>query len=213
MLLLIVVAYAESLLRSLRRGRRRRQPHAAVAGLVVVGALGGMTATLWGWMFGITGPTLVLLHRAMRGLGAVAGLLAGLAGRQVGERTRARRQANRLVLVARRYNRCPRPSPHRSGPVAETRHEQDTGGRAWRTGLGRGRSGQLGRRGGPGDVASLRAGGRFPSPERRRAACPSAAVVNGQPAATSSDAHPAQLYPDPRLPTCRSGSSTTAARP
>ena len=40
-LLLFVVAYAESLLRSLRRGRRRDNRTAAVAGLVVVGAVGG----------------------------------------------------------------------------------------------------------------------------------------------------------------------------
>jgi serine/threonine-protein kinase len=100
-LLLFVVAYAESLLRSLRRGRRRDNRNAAVAGLIVVGLVGGVAATLWGWMLGIAGPTLVaFIVTAV--LGAVAGLLAGLTGRQVGERTRARRQANRLVLVARR---------------------------------------------------------------------------------------------------------------
>jgi len=100
-LLLFVVAYAESLLRSLRRGRRRDNRNAAVAGLIVVGVVSGVAATLWGWMLGIAGPTFVaFIVTAV--LGAVAGLLAGLAGRQVGERTRARRQANRLVLVARR---------------------------------------------------------------------------------------------------------------
>jgi serine/threonine-protein kinase len=100
-LLLVVAAYAESLLRSLRRGRRRDNRVGAVVGLVVVGAVGGLTATLWGWMLGIDGPTLVsfVLPAAV---GAVAGLLAGLAGWQVGDRTRARRQSNRLVLVARR---------------------------------------------------------------------------------------------------------------
>ena len=60
-----------------------------------------MSATLWGWILGIAGPTLVSFV-VIAILGAIAGLLAGLAGRQVGERTRARRQANRLVLVARR---------------------------------------------------------------------------------------------------------------
>jgi serine/threonine-protein kinase len=100
-LLLFVVAYTESLLRSLRRGRRRDSRNGAVAGLVVVGVIGGLAATLWGWLLGIAGPTfLSFLLTAI--LGAGAGLLAGLAGRQVGERTRARRQANRLVLVARR---------------------------------------------------------------------------------------------------------------
>ena len=110
-LLLFVVAYAESLLRSLRRGRRRDNRTATVVGLVVVGAIGGSTATLWGWMLGIAGPTLVSFVVAAA-LGAVAGLLAGLAGRQVGDRTRARRQANRLVLVARRSALPPAtPSP------------------------------------------------------------------------------------------------------
>ena len=65
------------------------------------GSMGGVAATLWGWMLGIAGPTLAAFVVSAV-LGAVAGLLAGLAGRQVGERTRARRQANRLVLVARR---------------------------------------------------------------------------------------------------------------
>jgi serine/threonine-protein kinase len=99
-LLLVVVAYAESLLRGLRRGRRR-QNRAAVAGLVVVGLFGGLTATFWGWMLGIAGPTLVSFV-VPAAVGAVAGLLAGLAARQVGNRARAKRQSKRLVMVARR---------------------------------------------------------------------------------------------------------------
>jgi serine/threonine-protein kinase len=100
-LLLFVVAYTESLLRSLRRGRRRDNRSASIAALVVVGLVGGVTAVLWGWMLQIAAPS--FLPFVVCGvLGAAAGLLAGLAGRQVGERTRARRQANRLVLVARR---------------------------------------------------------------------------------------------------------------
>ena len=100
-LLLIVVAYTESLLRSLRRGRRRDNRTAAMAGLVVVGVLGGAAATLWGWALTISSPTFVsFLVSAV--IGAAAGLVAGLAGKKVGERTRARRQSNRLVLVARR---------------------------------------------------------------------------------------------------------------
>ncbi len=103
--LLIVVAYAESLLRSLRRGRRRKN-RGTVTGLVVVGAFGGLTATLWGWMLGIAGPTIVsFVVPAV--LGATAGLLAALAARQVGERARGRRQSNRLVLVARRSTMLP----------------------------------------------------------------------------------------------------------
>ena len=100
-LLLFVVAYTESLLRSLRRGRRRDNRTASIAALVVVGLVGGVTTVLWGWMLQIAAPS--FLPFVVCGvLGAAAGLLAGLAGRQVGERTRARRQANRLVLVARR---------------------------------------------------------------------------------------------------------------
>jgi Protein kinase domain len=115
-LLLFVVAYAESLLRSLRRGRRRDNRTAAMAGLVVVGAVGGIAATLWGWMLGITGPTLASFVLTAV-VGAVAGLMAALAGLQVGDRTRARRQANRLVLVARRSAlSTAEPSSVRVGP-------------------------------------------------------------------------------------------------
>jgi len=101
LLLLVVGAYAESLLRSLRRGRRRDNRLGAVIGLVVVGVFAGLMATLWGWMLGIDGPGLVSFV-VPAAVGAVAGLLAGLAGWQIGDRTRARRQSNRLVLVARR---------------------------------------------------------------------------------------------------------------
>jgi hypothetical protein len=112
-LLLVVGAYAESLLRSLRRGRRRDNRVAAVVGLVFVGAIGGLTATLWGWMLSIDSPALVsFIVPAV--LGAAAGLLAGMAAWQVGDRTRARRQSNRLVLVARR-----RPTLGGETPAAE----------------------------------------------------------------------------------------------
>jgi serine/threonine-protein kinase len=100
-LLLVVGAYAESLLRSLRRGRRRDNRVGAVVGLVIVGAFGGLTATLWGWMLGIDSPGIVsFVVPAV--VGAATGLLAALAAWQVGDRTRARRQSKRLVLVARR---------------------------------------------------------------------------------------------------------------
>ena len=99
-LTLIVIAYAESLLRALRRGRRKVKPGTNV-GMVVVGAFGGVAAAMWGWMLTVSYLTFsgVVIAAA---LGAVAGLLCGLAARQVGRRTRAIRQANRLVLVARR---------------------------------------------------------------------------------------------------------------
>jgi hypothetical protein len=101
LLLLVVAAYAESLLRSLRHGRRRDNRLGAVIGLAITGAFGGVMATLWGWMLGISGPTLVAFV-VPGAVGAVAGLLAGMAGWQIGDRARARRQSNRLVLVARR---------------------------------------------------------------------------------------------------------------
>lgn len=100
-LVLMVIAYTESLLRSLRRGRRRDNRTALIAGLVVVGAFGGVGATLLGWMLEISSPALVAFVIAAA-VGAIAGLLAGLAGARVGERARALRQSHRLVLVARR---------------------------------------------------------------------------------------------------------------
>jgi hypothetical protein len=48
-------------------------------------------------------------------LGAAAGLLAGLAGWRVGDRTRARRLSKRLVLVARRSTLGPRPTGGEAG--------------------------------------------------------------------------------------------------
>ncbi len=78
-LLLFVVAYTESLLRSLRRGRRRDSRNAAVAGLVVVGLIGGLAATLWGWMLGIAGPTF-LSFLVDRHLGRYRGTAGGVGG-------------------------------------------------------------------------------------------------------------------------------------
>lgn len=101
LLVLIDLAYAESLLRGLRRGRRRDNRTAAVAGLAVIGVFVGMTATLLGWMLEISRPTLLPFVLA-GAVGAVAGILAGLAAAQFGERNRALRQSRRLVLVARR---------------------------------------------------------------------------------------------------------------
>jgi hypothetical protein len=100
-IVLMVAAYTESLLRSLRRGRRRDSRTGAIAGLVAVGVFGGIGATLLGWMLEITGPNVVPFVLAAV-VGAGAGLLAGMAGAQVGDRARALRQSRRLVLVARR---------------------------------------------------------------------------------------------------------------
>jgi serine/threonine-protein kinase len=99
-LLLVVAAYAESLLRVVRRGRRR-DGRSAVVGLVIVGAATGLTAALWGWLIGVDTPTLVgwIIPTVV---GAVAGVVVGLAALEVGRRARALRQSKRLVLVARR---------------------------------------------------------------------------------------------------------------
>ncbi len=110
-LLLVVAAYAESLLRGLRRGRRR-ETREAVVGTTFVGAVGGLAFALWGWMLGISVPTFPGLLVPV-GVGALAGLAAALAARRVGDRARAKRQANRLVLVAKR-----RAAPPQSRPVS-----------------------------------------------------------------------------------------------
>jgi hypothetical protein len=108
-LLLIDAAYAESLMRQLRRGRRRDN-RSGVVGMAIVGALGGADATLWGWMLGISAPSgWSFLIPAV--VGAVAGLLLGLAGRRLGDRARVRRRSNRLVLLARRAPAQPSPQP------------------------------------------------------------------------------------------------------
>jgi len=99
-LLLVVAAYTESLLRTLRLGRRRDK-RSAVVGLVVVGAVGGVAATTLAWMLVLTRPGVAgLITTAV--IGAAAGLFAGLAGLRVGERARVHRRSNRLVLVAKR---------------------------------------------------------------------------------------------------------------
>ena len=99
-LLLVVIAYTESLMRTLRLGRRRDK-RGAVAGLVVVGALGGVTATAWAWILEFSRPGLVGVI-VTAAVGAAAGLSAGLAGLRIGERARVHRRSNRLVLVAKR---------------------------------------------------------------------------------------------------------------
>jgi len=114
-LLLIVAAYTESILRTLRRGRRR-QNRAAVGGLAVVGAFGGLAAALFGWMIGISAPTIggIILPAV---IAAAAGLVGGLAARRVGERARVKRRSNRLVLVAKRKS-VSAPQPASAGGEA-----------------------------------------------------------------------------------------------
>jgi serine/threonine-protein kinase len=99
-LLLVVLAFAESLLRGLRRGYRRNR-RMSRAGLVIVGSFVGVTAGFWGWLLGLSTPTLVGFAIPAV-IGAAGGVVAGMVAVRLGQRTRARRQANRLVLVARR---------------------------------------------------------------------------------------------------------------
>ncbi|MDA8310212.1 MAG: serine/threonine-protein kinase [Actinomycetota bacterium] len=118
-LLLVVAAYAESLLRGLRRGRRRESREATV-GTTVVGALSGVVVSLWGWMAGVSVPAFPGLLVPVA-LGAAAGLVAALAARRVGDRARARRQANRLVLVAKRRPAPPAPPAPDPEPIGAAR--------------------------------------------------------------------------------------------
>jgi len=112
-LLLVVAAYGESLLRTLRGGYRRNI-RASVAGLTVVGAFMGITAGFWGWMLGFSSPTLLgLLGPAI--IGAGSGLVAASAARQMGRRARINRQSNRLVLVARKSSLHPHEAPALDG--------------------------------------------------------------------------------------------------
>jgi hypothetical protein len=116
LLLMIVIAYGESLLRGLRRGRRRKNRDALI-GTTVVGAISGVVFALWGWMVGVSVPTFPGLLVPVV-LGAAAGLVAALAAQRVGDRARAKRQANRLVLVAKRRPAPPQPEPEPLGADA-----------------------------------------------------------------------------------------------
>lgn len=116
LLLMVVIAYAESLLRGLRRGRRR-QNRDALIGTTIVGAIGGVLFALWGWMIGSSVPTFPGLLVPVV-LGAAAGLVGALAAERVGNRARAKRQSNRLVLVAKRRPGPPQPQPEPPGTAA-----------------------------------------------------------------------------------------------
>jgi serine/threonine-protein kinase len=75
---LFVAAYAESLLRSIRRGRRRV---AGPAGLAVIGALGGAALVGLAWAAGTPAHPATVV--ACAGLTAAAGLVAARAARLV----------------------------------------------------------------------------------------------------------------------------------
>lgn len=82
---LVLVAFAESFLRSLRRGRKR---FAGRVGLVIVGAALGVVVALVGWVAGSGEPAIPTLIVA-GALGAAAGVAAGVAAGRLS--TRARR--------------------------------------------------------------------------------------------------------------------------
>src|SRR5207302_4945418 len=82
LVLLFVVAYAESLLRSLRRARRRV---VRLVGVVVLGAVAGAGAVVVAWVAGARAPLLTTAI-VCAVLGAGAGAAAGSAAAQVGRR-------------------------------------------------------------------------------------------------------------------------------
>ncbi|MGH9278655.1 MAG: hypothetical protein ACRD12_11205, partial [Acidimicrobiales bacterium] len=80
--LLFLIAYAESLLRPLRRGRRQVS---GIGGLVVIGAGLGAALVPLGWMFGAPEPRARTFFICIL-LGAGAGVATALAGRQAARR-------------------------------------------------------------------------------------------------------------------------------
>jgi len=86
-MLLFTLAYIESLLRSLRRRRKRM---VGPVGLVILGGLVGVTAVWWGWLVASVEPTRATLIVCVL-LGAAAGLAAALAAIRMGARHRVRR--------------------------------------------------------------------------------------------------------------------------
>lgn len=87
--LLFAIAYAESILRALRR---RRKKVTGPIGLVLIGALTGVIAVVWAWLLASVEPTIPTMV-VCGVLGGVAGLFAGLAGIQMGRWRRQRRIA------------------------------------------------------------------------------------------------------------------------
>jgi serine/threonine-protein kinase len=84
-LALFIAAYAESLMRLLRRGRRRVSAH---VGLALVGALAGFDAVLASWVLGVQQP---LAPAAL--ISALAGAAAGIGAATIATRRRPRSPA------------------------------------------------------------------------------------------------------------------------
>lgn len=89
-LLLFVLAYVESLLRPLRRGRRRVT---GVAGMAVMGTLAGVVIVAAAWLIGGREPTLPTVVAAAAA-GGVAGVSLAVAAIRIGRRRRLRGKKN-----------------------------------------------------------------------------------------------------------------------
>jgi len=96
LLLLFSIAYAESLLRSLRRGKRKV---GGTVGLTLVGAVFGIALVGVAWVLARTEPTAASLVVCAI-LGAGAGLLTALGGVRIGRRRRFRRSERRKDKAA-----------------------------------------------------------------------------------------------------------------
>lgn len=95
-LLLLTIAYSESLLRPMRRGRKKVS---GTAGLGVVGAFFGAAVAILGWVLGfgeLAIPTLI----ACAVTGAGTGIAAGLAAAVIGKRNRVKRATQRATIIA-----------------------------------------------------------------------------------------------------------------
>ncbi len=94
--LLFLVAYAESLLRPMRRGRRRIT---GIAGLMLVGAGLGVAAVLFAWLGGVREPFVATAIGCMI-LGAAGGGAAALTAVAIGRRARIRPKRHMEAVVA-----------------------------------------------------------------------------------------------------------------
>jgi hypothetical protein len=97
-LLLFLLAYVESVLRPLRRGRRRVT---GIVGMALLGAALGLTVVPFAWLLGGGEPTVSTAVVTMV-IAGVAAISAGLAAVRVGTRARIRprRGANARVRAA-----------------------------------------------------------------------------------------------------------------
>ena len=84
LLLLFALAYAESFLRSLRKGRRTTS---AIVGMAIMGVLVGVAVVSLVWVLGVRSPTIATVV-VCAVLGAATGVAAAIAARRTGKRAR-----------------------------------------------------------------------------------------------------------------------------